>query len=192
MVFTQTLQILSKPKVLRNLAFEFGPLLIFVGVFHFGNPYEATTALIAATLISTVCTFIMERRIPFITLYITLLTIAFGYLTIHRHSIHFLQMRDSVYDFTLGATLLIGLMLNKNLLEFALSSFVTFSRNAWTSFTQSWIGYFFVCGALNEYVRTHYRVNDWLTFKITMVLVTFVFTLLFVYRALKKTLHTTM
>jgi intracellular septation protein len=97
-------------------------------------------------------------------------------MTLHRHNIDFIQIRDSVYDFTLALTLLVGLGFNSLLLKTALSSYVTLKDSAWKHFTYLWITFFFFSGLANEYIRHHVNITHWVDYKISMIIITLVFT----------------
>lgn len=160
----------------RNIFIEFGPIALFAIFFHLIGPYKATGLLMLTVVLSTVVVYRLERRIPYITLYVTFLTILFGYMTLHRHDINFLQIRDSVYDFTLAGTLLVGLIFSSLLLKVALNSYVILTDKAWRFFTYLWILFFFLNGILNEYVRHSFNISQWLTYKIVMIVITVIFT----------------
>jgi intracellular septation protein len=179
-------KIIFTRETLRNLVFEFGPIVLFALSFHFAGPYKATFLLMVSTLVSTIVVYRLEKRIPYITLYITLLTILFGYITLHKHNIHFLQLRDTVYDFTLAGTLFIGLLFNVLFLKISLSHYLVLSDKAWKAFTLLWITFFMIGGTANEFIRTHASVGGWLTYKMIMIAVTIIFTVVSIHIALSE------
>ena len=140
------------------------------------GPFGATRILMFTTVLSTIVIYRLEKRIPYITLYVVLLTILFGYITLHKHNVNFLQIRDSVYDFTLALTLLVGLFFDSLLLKIALSSYVRLTDQAWRFFSYLWISFFFLNGLINEFVRDNYSVMHWLNYKISMIFITIIFT----------------
>ncbi len=138
------------------------------------------------TVVSTIVVYRLEKRIPYITLYVTFLTILFGYMTLHKHDVHFIQIRDSVYDFTLALTLLIGLFFNSLLLKISLSSYVSLKDRAWRFFTHLWIIFFFLSGVANEFIRHHFTISSWVNYKITMIVITIVFTFVALHSTLRE------
>ncbi|MEZ0208629.1 MAG: septation protein IspZ, partial [Candidatus Paceibacterota bacterium] len=74
---------------------EFGPIFIFLFTFPHFHVYKATTLLMVATIFSTVATYRLQKRLPYLALYIALLTIGFGYLTLMHREPKFIQMRDT-------------------------------------------------------------------------------------------------
>ena len=173
------------PTFFKNIFIEFGPIILFAVCFHIIGPFNATIILMLTTVISTFLIYRLEKRIPYITLYITFLTILFGYITLHKHNVNFLQIRDSVYDFTLAGTLLAGLIFNSLLLKIALTTYIQLKDKAWRFFTYLWIAFFFLNGLLNEFMRHNFTISTWLVYKVIMIGVTIIFTFI----ALQATLE---
>lgn len=178
--------ILDSKTFFRNILIEFGPIILFAIAFHFVGAYNATRLLMLSTVVSTMVIYHLEKRIPYITLYITFLTTLFGYMTLHKHNISFLQIRDSVYDFTLAGTLALGILFNISFLKISLSTYLTLRDLAWRYFTYTWIGFFLVNGFLNELIRKHTSISDWLLYKTIMIPVTIVFTIIALHATLRR------
>lgn len=154
---------------------EFGPILIFLSSYHHFHIYKATTLLMIATIISTIITYRLERRLPYLALYIAFLTITFGYLTLTHREPKFIQMRDTLYDLTCALTLLFGLMINVPFLKVAFHKVIPMTDRAWHRLTYAWIGYFITVASLNEYIRRTYPLDIWFDFKSIMVFATIIF-----------------
>lgn len=166
-----------------GLLLEFGPILIFLASFERYHVFKATSLLMIATIVSTIVTYRLQKRIPYVALYVALITIAFGYLTLMHREPKFIQMRDTLYDLTCAFTLLVGLMVNVPVLKIAFHDIIPMAMRAWHRLTYAWIGYFFMIALLNEYVRRHFTLEEWFFFKSVMVVVTavFGFTVLYFY-----------
>ncbi len=162
-------------RLLLGIFLEFAPILIFLVTFPHFHIYKATTLLMIATIISTILTYRLQRRLPYLALYVAFLTIAFGYLTLMHREPKFIQMRDSLYDLTCAVTLLIGLMINVPFLKIAFHDLIPMSMRAWHRLTYAWILFFITIATLNEYVRRTQSLHDWFDFKGLMVIVTIVF-----------------
>lgn len=172
---------------------EFSPIFIFLLSFKRFHIYEATMLLMIATIVSTLLTYRIQKRLPYIALYVAILTIGFGYLTISHHQPKFIQMRDTLYDLTCAVTLLAGLVFNISFLKFAFDDVLRMTRGAWDKVTYAWIGFFVVSAGLNEYVRRTLGLHQWFQFKGLMVLATIVFgliTLLWWYEKGEQEAHT--
>ncbi|MCF7843343.1 septation protein IspZ [Candidatus Gracilibacteria bacterium] len=176
------------PKILRHLflavLLEFGPVLIFLMAFERYDVYKATIILMIATIISTIATFRIQKRLPYLALYVALITAIFGYVTLALHQPKFIQIRDTLYDLTLALTLVTGLMINVSFLKLSFHKVIPMTTRAWTNLTHSWIGFFISIAVANEYARRVLSLGEWFYFKSIMVLVTVVFgcvTLYFLY-----------
>lgn len=177
---------ISHPTKQFILAFflEFGPVIVFILAFEFFHVYKATIILMIMTIISTFATFRIQKRLPYLALYVALLTSIFGYITLALHEPKFIQMRDTLYDATLALTLIIGLLMNISFLKFAFHKVMPMTTRAWNNLTYSWIIYFITIASANEYVRRTMSLGEWFDFKSAIIGVTIVFgcvTLYFLY-----------
>ena len=170
---------LFSKKMIRHILvsglLEFGPVIVFLVSFEYLRPYEATILLMIATILSTLTTFQLHKRIPYVALYVATITIIFGYMTLHFHKIKFIQMRDTLYDTTAALTLIVGIMVNIPFLRIAFNQVVPMTDRAWNKLTYLWIGYFIVMALSNEVVRRLFSLSDWFTFKGWSVFLTAVF-----------------
>lgn len=170
-------------RLMLGILFEFGPIFIFLLTFPHFHIYKATTLLMIATILSTILTYRLQKRLPYLALYVALLTIGFGYLTLMHREPKFIQMRDTLYDLTCAVTLLIGLMINVSFLKIAFHEVLPMSMRAWHQLTYAWVAYFITTATLNEYIRRTATLHDWFGFKGVMVLVTIVFGMIALYLA---------
>lgn len=184
-----TLSIPTLKRLFIGIFLEFGPILIFLVTFQGHHIYRATTFLMIATIVSTIITHRLQKRLPYLALYVALLTIAFGYLTLMHREPRFIQMRDTLYDLTCAVTLLIGLMVNVPFLKLAFHEVIPMSDRAWHKLTYAWIAFFISIATLNEYVRRTYDLQTWFDFKSSVVFITVIFgfaALFFCYEKEKK------
>ncbi|MFA6608357.1 MAG: septation protein IspZ [Candidatus Paceibacterota bacterium] len=176
-------------RLIIGITLEFGPIFIFLLSFHYLHIYKATFILMIATIISTVATYRIQKRLPYIALYVAFLTLVFGYMTIINHQPKFIQMRDTLYDITSALTLLIGLMVNVSFLKLAFHDVLPMTNQAWNKLTYIWIGFFIIVAVINEYVRRTMTLMQWFDFKSIMVFVTLFFGLLTLYFIYEKSEH---
>ncbi len=154
---------------------EFGPILIFLVSFHFLHIYKATFILMIATIIFTILTYRAQKRLPYVGLYVALITILFGYMTLAHRQPKFIQIRDTMYDLTLALTLLVGFMINIPFLRLAFHEVLPMTRRAWSKLTYVWIAFFIIAAGANEYVRRTMSLEGWFNFKIIMIVTTIIF-----------------
>ena len=167
--------------VLFSAVLEFGPVLLFLISFGHMTIYASTVLLMLSTIVSTVVTYRLQKRIPYLALYVASITIVFGYLTLHSHAIKFIQMRDTLYDITCALTLVVGVIINVQFLAIVFDSVVPMSVRAWTRLTYLWIGYFIVTALCNEIIRRNFSVEAWFLYKGCVVVITALFGLLTLY-----------
>lgn len=166
--------------------FEFGPVLLFIISFEHFHIYKATIILMITTVISTVVTYKVQKRLPYIALYVALLTGIFGYMTLALQQPKFIQMRDTLYDLTCAITLIVGLMINVSFLKLAFHKVLPMTMRAWDYLTYAWIGYFITVAVLNEYVRRTMSLSDWFEFKTFLIMFTIVFGFVVLYLSYEK------
>lgn len=171
---------LLKRMVIAGLL-DFGPILIFLASYQYLHVYKATSLLMIATIISTIVAYRLQKRIPYLALYLAFLTIMFGYLTLTHKEPKFIQMRDTLYDLTCAVTLLVGLMINVPFLKTAFHDIVPMTNRAWHRITYAWVGYFLVIASLNEYIRRTQTLDIWFDFKSFVVFATVAFGFLVLY-----------
>lgn len=175
----------TSPKLLKHLIFsgllEFGPVLLFLASFRHLSIYESTTILMIATIISTVVTYHLQKRIPYLALYVASITIIFGYMTLHFHKVEFIQMRDTLYDLTCASTLILGVIFNIPFLKLIFGAVIPMTERAWVKLTYLWIGFFLLTGASNEIVRRLFSLHEWFMFKAWVVVTTSIFGIISIY-----------
>lgn len=167
--------------IVSSSLFEFGPVLVFIGSFKYLRIYESIMLLMVATIISTIVTYRIQKRIPYLALYVAFMTILFGFMTLHFHKVKFIQMRDSLYDITCAITLLVGLRFNIKFLEIAFDKALPMTTRAWTRLTHMWAVYFLVIAFSNEIIRRMFTLEIWFMFKGSVVVLTSLFGFLSLY-----------
>ena len=167
------------PKVVKKIALagvlEFAPVFIFLLAFEFFHVYKATIVLMITTIISTFATYKIQKRLPYVALYVALLTSIFGYITLTLHQPKFIQIRDTLYDVSCALTLVVGLVTGTQFLKVAFSPVLSMTNRAWNHFTYAWIIFFISIAVANEYVRRFMSLSAWFDFKSIIVAVTLFF-----------------
>lgn len=181
------------PKMLRHVFFsgllEFGPVLLFLASIEYVTVYESTVILMIATIVSTFVTYRLQKRIPYLALYVAVITTIFGYMTLHFKDITFLQIRDTLYDLTCALTLVTGMVFGVSFLKIAFHQILPMTTRAWHKLTYVWITYFIIVALSNEIVRNFFSFSDWIIFKGVVVIFTCVYgflSLVFVYEPLQE------
>jgi intracellular septation protein len=181
----QKLKSLFSQKLLKHIFFsgllEFGPVLLFIASYEHFRIYESTVILMVATIISTVVTYRIQKRIPYVALYVALLTIIFGSMTIHSHKVKFIQIRDTLYDLTAALTLIIGLRFNIPFFSLAFGDVIPMTEKAWEKLTYFWITFFVLLAINNEIARRILSLDHWFVLKTYVIVITTLFSLISLY-----------
>jgi intracellular septation protein len=154
---------------------DFSPALIFIATFELSNFYTATVWFMVSTVVVCLFAVLIEKRVPYFSIYISAVTLLFGASTLFFRSPDFIQIRDTVYDLVLALTLGVGYLKGRLLLKRVFSHSIQMSDKAWLHVTQAWVIFFIFGALLNEIIRRVFDVSGWVCFKSGMLLVTFFF-----------------
>jgi intracellular septation protein len=168
-----TKRVLSK--LLVGSILDFSPPLVFIIAFELSDFFVATAWFMAATVLMSSVAFFIEKRVPYFSLYISLVTLFFGWWTLFFHDPHYIQIRDTFYDLVLALTLLYGYSKGKLLFKSAFSHSIKIADSSWERITQAWIIFFLLGASLNEVARRVFNEEYWLYFKLSFLVLTIMF-----------------
>jgi intracellular septation protein len=154
---------------------DFSPTLVFVIVFEVSDFFTATLWFIIATLIASLFAIKIEKRVPYFSLYISLITLLFGGSTLFFRDPHYVQMRDTFYDLVLGCTVLYTYLRGRLVFKSIFSHSIVMSDDSWHRLTHAWIFFFFFLATSNEIARRVFDQEGWVIFKVIMLFVTTAF-----------------
>ncbi|GAA4644117.1 septation protein A [Pontixanthobacter gangjinensis] len=179
-----------------NVLVDYGPLVVFLGVYKYFSPEESeaiaeiaavikgTLAFMVAAIIALLFSKFKLGKVSPMLMFSTALIVGFGALTIFFGDPTFVQLKPTIIYSMFGAVLIIGwLWKGKALLKVLLeAAFEGLSDEGWLKLSRNWGFFFFALAALNEVLRYFYNVeNDsfetwlWAKFWVFMPL-TFLFT----------------
>jgi len=173
-----------------NVAVDYGPLLVFLGVYRWFAPDEpeaiaeiaavikGTLAFMVAAVIALgISKWLLGKASPMLW-FSTVLIVGFGALTIFFGDPTFVQLKPTIIYLGFGVALLVGWQLGKPLLKILLeTAFEGLSDEGWLKLSRNWGFFFLFLAALNEFLRWYLEFGDWLAAKIWVFLpVTFLFT----------------
>ncbi len=160
---------LPSNKIIKHMFFsfiiEFFPIVTFLIFYSSLHIYKDTFLLMIMTIISTYVTFKTQKRIPYVGMYTSLLTVTFGFITISYHLPKFVQIRDTIFDLTCALTLATALIFEKNILYETLNQSIPMTRRAWINITHAWIVMYITNAVVNEIVRRHFDFHVWIQYK---------------------------
>ncbi len=180
-----------KPKTgWLNILVDYGPLLVFLGVYKFYQPPETSTfGEIAAVIYGTIAfmiaavaalvfsTFTFGHVSPLLILS-TALIVGFGGLTIWLQDEKFIQIKPTAIYLLFGVLLLGGWLRGKALLQILLeAAFEGVDRDGWLKLSRNWGVFFVFMAGLNEVLRLQLDFESWLWAKLWVFMpLSFLFT----------------
>ena len=182
----------AKPKSgWLNTLVDYGPLLVFLGVYKFYQPPETSTfGEIAAVIYGTIAFMIAAvvalafskwkfGKISPMLMLSTALIVGFGALTIWLRDERFIQFKPTAIYLLFGIVLVGGWLRGKAMLQVLLeAAFEGVDKEGWLKLSRNWGFYFFAMAALNEVLVRTMSFESWLWAKLWVVLpLSFVFTL---------------
>ncbi|RVQ65321.1 septation protein IspZ [Croceicoccus ponticola] len=174
-----------------NIAIDYGPLLVFFGVYKYFSPTEdgnaigqvlamvkGTGAFIVAALVAVAVSKWKLGHVTPMLMLSTALIVFFGGLTIAFQNPVFVQIKPTIIYVVFAAALLIGHWRGKALLKYLLdAAFEGLSDKGWMALSRNWGFYFIALAALNEVLRATLSFDSWLAAKLWVFLpLSFLFT----------------
>ncbi|MGP2757584.1 septation protein A [Serratia marcescens] len=166
---------------------DFLPLIVFFAFYKLYDIYVASGALIVATALALVFTWVKYRKVEKMTLITFLMVLVFGTLTLVFHNDLFIKWKVTViYALFTLALLISQWVLKKPLVQRMLGKELTLPDKVWSNLNLAWAVFFLACGLANIYVAFWLPQSVWVNFKVFgLTVLTLVFTLLsgiYIYR----------
>lgn len=173
-----------------NVAVDYGPLLVFLGVYRMNapedpNPAGELGAIIYGTvafMLAAVAALLVSKwrlgKVSPMLWFSTALIVGFGSLTIFFGDPTFVQLKPTIIYATFGVALLGGVLAGKALLKILLeAAFEGLSDEGWRKLSRNWGVFFLFLALLNEVLRAQLDFEGWLWAKFWVFLpLTFLFT----------------
>ena len=173
-----------------NVAVDYGPLLVFLGVYKFYAPDDpepvgeiaavvrGTMAFMLAAVIALVFSKWKFGKASPMLWFSTVLIIGFGALTVLFGDPTFVQIKPTIIYSAFALMLLGGFALGRPLLRILLeAAFEGLSEEGWMKLSRNWGVFFAVLAIINEVLRASLTFENWLWAKFWVFLpLTFLFT----------------
>ena len=170
---------------------DFLPQVVFFVCYKLYDIYVASGALVAATAVALVLTWLKYRRVEKMTLITFIMVAIFGTLTLVFHNDLFIKWKVTVIYTLFALALLISQMvLKKPLIQRMLGKELQLPDGVWSRLNAAWALFFLGCGLANIYVAFWLPQSVWVDFKVFgLTALTLVFTLLsgvYIYRNMSE------
>ena len=169
---------------------EFIPLIIFFVLYKMYDIYVATGALIVATAIQIVLTFIVYRKFEKMQLITFVMVAVFGGMTLFLQDESFIKWKVTIVYLVFAIGLFVTQLMGKPLIKGMLAKEISLPDSVWSKINYAWIGFFSFCAALNVYVAFAMSLDIWVNFKVFGLLAaTFGFMILtgiYIYKQMPK------
>lgn len=180
----------KKPTGWLHTLVDYGPLLVFLGVYKLSQPpADSTFGEIAAVIYGTVAFMVAAlvalvfskwkfgKVSPMLILSTTLI-VGFGALTIWLRDERFIQFKPTAIYVLFGVVLMIGWLRDRAWLQVLLgAAFEGVTHEGWLKLSRNWGIFFFALAVLNEVLVRTMSFEGWLWAKLWVFLpLSFLFT----------------
>ena len=173
-----------------NILVDYGPLLVFLGVYKFYQPPETSTfgeiaaviygtiAFMVAAVVALVFSKFKFGHVSPMLILSTALIVGFGGLTIWLQDEKFIQIKPTAIYLLFGVLLIGGWLRGKALLQILLeAAFEGVDRDGWLKLSRNWGVFFVFMAGLNEVLRLQLDFESWLWAKLWVFMpLSFLFT----------------
>ena len=175
----------TDPAKPSNFLVDFGPVAIFVGVYHYLRRSDPDGAMLTAAgifmvvaLIALAYSRLKTGKFSGVLLLTTVIICITAGLAIFSGNKTIFYMKPTIVNALFGIAVLGGIFLKKNVIKLMMGDAVLLPEKAWNNLAVRWGLYFFFCAALNEVIWRTQSEEFWVNFKIAGFMpLTLVFTL---------------
>ena len=150
---------------------DFIPLIVFFALYKMYDIYVATGALIAATAIQIVLTFVLYKKVEKMQLITFAMVAIFGGMTIFLHDENFIKWKVTIVYVIFAVGLAVSHAMGKSAIKGMLGKEITLPDAVWTRINWAWVGFFSFCAGLNVYVAFELPLDVWVNFKVFGLLI---------------------
>ncbi|GIU28148.1 septation protein A [Shewanella schlegeliana] len=169
---------------------DFLPLIIFFAVYKFFDIYVASGALIAATALQLVISYMLYKKLEKMHLITFVMVTVFGSLTLILHDDSFIKWKVTIVYALFAIALGVSQIMNKPLLKSMLGKELVVEDRVWARVTWYWVIFFVVCGLVNIYVAFSLSQETWVNFKVfgltALTLVNTVLTVVYLFKNMSE------
>jgi len=147
-------------------AVDYGPIIVFFASYYIGGLFAATAAIMAATGVALVISFVIERRIPLMPLITAIIVGVFGGLTLWLKDDTFIKMKPTIIQSIFSLILFGGLAFGKLFIKSLMGTALKMEDEGWRKLTSRFGVFFAIMAVLNEIVWRTQSTDFWVNFKV--------------------------
>mgnify|MGYP002824617542 CR=1 FL=1 len=157
-------------------ATDYGPLAVFFGAYFFWGLIPATGALIVATLLALLASWIVRRTVPMMAVVTAVIVGVFGGLTLWLNDETFIKLKPTIVQALFALILLGGLLFDKPMLKYVLGKVWPIDDAGFRKLSFRFGLFFAAMALLNEAVWRTQSTDTWVLFKVWGLMgLTFIF-----------------
>lgn len=146
---------------------DFIPLILFFAVYKFYGVQEAAIVLVVATLGQLAVLKIYYKTIEKNQWAMAIAVVFFGILTAYFNDLAFLKWKVTLVNLLFASALLISQFgFKKPLIKALLGKELKLPDEIWEKLNLGWVGFFFICAALNIVISEYFSDDVWANFKV--------------------------
>lgn len=149
-----------------KIFFDFAPYAIFLSLYSMYNMVVATKAIMIAASISFVANYMIEKKITHLSLFVFLIVIICGGLTIFTGDSKYIKMKPTILYCLFFVILSVAAFLKKGLLKYICGSAINMDDKSWITFSVRFGYYFLFVAVLNEIIWRNFSETTWVFFKV--------------------------
>ncbi|MCA0204451.1 inner membrane-spanning protein YciB [Pararhodobacter sp.] len=164
----------QEPSALVKQALEFGPLLVFLGVYLWmrdstvtlaGRDYQgfviAVIAFVPLQLLATIAMRLLTGRLSRMQLTTLILVLILGLATVLLNDERVFKMKSTFIFGLFGILLFIGLWRGQSWLAFVLDQALPLDREGWMILTRRMAWFFLAFAAMNEVIWRNFSTDTY-------------------------------
>jgi intracellular septation protein len=140
-----------------------------------GDFATATWVLMGLSFVALALALIVDRKIAPIPAFSGGMALVFGGVSLVFHRADILQMKMTMVDGVLGAVLLAGIAMKRNLLKMLLGSAIQLPEQAWRVLTIRYALFFWASAIANEIIRRTQTAEVWASFRVVAIVAAVLF-----------------
>lgn len=167
---------MKSDKSLVKYITELLPLIIFFLLYKSSGIFYATVGIIVASLVTTLISFFINKKISYMPLITCLVLAIFGGITIYSGDTKYIKMKPTIINVLFSLVLIVGVICKKGLIQYILGGSIKMTNDIWIIFSKRWAYFFLFIALLNEIIWRNFSENFWVNFKVFgIVILTIVF-----------------